>query len=290
ADYAIRRHYPDISDRPDRYLELFRRVRDAQAALVARWVLVGFVHGVMNTDNTTISGETIDYGPCAFIDTYDPKAVYSSIDRNGRYAFGNQPPIMQWNLSRFAETLIDLVNPDDSEDAIRQLTNEVNAFPFHYQQLWLAGMRAKLGLVKEYPEDLDLANGLLAAAEGQGVDYTKLFRRLATFVRGNVAPVRELFDDPAGFDGWIDGYVRRMALEDVPDARRAEAMDRVNPVYIPRNHLVDAALKSAESGDMAPFDRLSKVLATPFREQKGAEAYGEPAPDGFGKFVTYCGT
>lgn len=290
ADYAIGRHYPDIGDRPDRYLEFFRRVRDTQAALVAQWVLVGFVHGVMNTDNTTISGETIDYGPCAFIDIYDPTAVFSSIDQHGRYAYGNQPPIMQWNLSRFAETLIDLVNPQDSDDAIRQLTNELNAFAPHYQSLWLKGMRAKLGLFKELPGDLDLANDLMAAADGQGTDYTGLFRALSDVVRGNDLTARAHFTDTTRFDNWNARYQRRLRDEDVPAANRAEAMDRVNPIYIPRNHLVDAALKAAAADDMAPFDRLMSVLSQPYSLQKGAEAYAQPAPGDFGKFVTFCGT
>lgn len=290
ADYAIQRHYPDVATAPVRYLEFFRRVRDAQAALIAQWVMVGFVHGVMNTDNTTISGETIDYGPCAFIDKYDPKAVFSSIDRLGRYAFSNQPPIMQWNLARFAETMIDLVNPDDRDDAIRLLTNEVIAFPVHYQQLWLKGMRAKLGLFKLLPDDLDLANELLTMAAEQSVDYTKLFRSLAGFVRGDVAPMRGLFAELVRFDDWAGRYKRRMAAEDIGDGHRADAMDRVNPVYIPRNHLVDAALTAAAAGDMAPFDRLSAVLAAPFTLQDGAEAFAEPAPPEFGEFVTYCGT
>jgi serine/tyrosine/threonine adenylyltransferase len=290
ADYTIRRHFPDIEGQAEPYLELFRRVRDLQAALVAQWVLVGFVHGVLNTDNTAISGETIDYGPCAFIDAYDPQAVFSSIDQRGRYALGNQPVILQWNLSRFAETLIELVNPADSEDAIRRLTNEVNAFAPRYQAAWLKGMRAKLGLFKELPGDLDLANDLLSGTLGQGVDYTRLFRALGAMVRGNVQPARALFADPAGFDLWLERYLRRMRDEDIPEVRRADAMDRVNPLYIPRNHLVDAALKAASAGDMAPFDRLAKVLSDPFTPQKGAEDYARPAPDSFGKFVTYCGT
>ena len=290
ADYAIARHYPGIAPRDDRYLELFRQVRDAQAALVAKWVNVGFVHGVMNTDNTTISGETIDYGPCAFIDAYDPAAVFSSIDRNGRYAYGNQPVIMQWNLARLAETLIDLVNPDDSDDAIRQLTNEINAFPAQYQRDWLAGMRAKLGLAKALPEDLDLANDLLTAAEGQNVDFTGLFRALAEAARGDAAPARALFDDPAAFDAWLERYVRRMAAEDLPGLARAQAMDAVNPLYIPRNHLVEAALQAAGKGDMDPFERLLAVLALPFDEQPGAAEFAGPAPEGFGPYTTFCGT
>jgi uncharacterized protein YdiU (UPF0061 family) len=216
--------------------------------------------------------------------------VFSSIDEHGRYAFGNQPPIMQWNLSRFAETLIDLVNPDDSEDAVRQLTNEINAFPSHYQSLWLKGMRAKLGLFKELPGDLDLANDLLTAAEGQGVDYTGLFRAMGTLVRGYSSPVRDLFSDTARFDPWLERYLRRMRDEIIPETARAEAMDRVNPIYIPRNHLVDAALSAAVGGDMAPFDRLLGLLSEPFTEQSGAEDYARPAPVSFGKFTTYCGT
>ena len=290
ADYAIQRHFPEMAAAPDRYLEFFRHVRDVQAALVAQWVLIGFVHGVMNTDNTTISGETIDYGPCAFIDGYDPKAVFSSIDQFGRYAYGNQPSIMQWNLARFAETLIDLVNPDDKEDAIRLLTDELSDFPIRYQQLWLTGMRAKLGLFKELPEDLDLANSLLLAAAGEHVDYTKLFRSLASLVRGDAAPVRGLFADPARLDAWTARYSRRSAEEDINGIARAKAMDGVNPVYIPRNHLVDAALAAAGEGDMAPFDRLSAVLASPFLLRQEAQAFAEPAPQEFGKFVTYCGT
>lgn len=290
ADYTILRHFPDIAERADRYLELFRRVRDAQAALVAQWINIGFVHGVMNTDNTTISGETIDYGPCAFIDVYDPEAVFSSIDEYGRYAFGNQPQIMQWNLARFAETLIDLVNPDDSDDAVRQLTHEIQVYPAQYQQLWLKGMRSKLGLFKDLHGDLDLANELLAAAEGQGVDFTGLFRALAVFVRGHITPVRALFADPARFDAWVERYVRRMAEEDIRETERATAMDRVNPIYIPRNHLVDAALKAAEAGDMGPFDQLIEVLSSPFTPQQGAEAFAAPAPVDFGRFVTFCGT
>ena len=290
ADYAIARHFPDIVGREDRYLEFFRRVRDAQASLVARWVNIGFVHGVMNTDNTTISGESIDYGPCAFIDNYDPKAVFSSIDKHGRYAYGNQPVIMQWNLSRFAETLIDLVNPEDSDDAIRQLTNEINAFPAHYQQEWLRGMRAKLGLLKELPEDLHLANDLLKACEGQDVDFTNLFRALAGSVRGNDELARANFDDPAVFDAWAARYHTRLAAEDIAAELRAEAMNRINPIYIPRNHLVEEALKAAVGGDLEPFHKLLAVLAHPFTEQDGSETYALPAPVDAHRHVTFCGT
>jgi uncharacterized protein YdiU (UPF0061 family) len=197
---------------------------------------------------------------------------------------------MQWNLSRFAETLIDLVNPDDSEDAVRQLTNEINAFPAHYQMLWLKGMRAKLGLFKELPGDLELANDLLSAAQDQGVDYTSLFRAMGAFVRGNVTSVRALFADPAGFDAWVDRYLSRTRDEAIPETARADLMDQVNPIYIPRNHLVDAALSAAVAGDMAPFDRLLGLVTAPFKQEAGAEDYARPAPSSFGTFTTYCGT
>ncbi len=290
ADYAIARHYPDIADRDDRYIELLRRVRDAQAALVAKWVGVGFVHGVMNTDNMTISGETIDYGPCAFIDSYDPKAVFSSIDQLGRYAYGNQPSIAQWNLARFAETLLELINPADTDDAIRQATNEINAFPGHYQSAWLDVMRAKLGLARELPDDINLANDLHTAMEGQNVDFTKLFRAMSGVARGNAAPAQALFDDPAGFDEWRGRYDLRLAQEEIGSTARAAAMDRANPLYIPRNHKVEEALQAALQNDMAPFDRLLAVLSDPFSEQDGCGDYAEPAPADFGRYKTFCGT
>ncbi|MEM7300665.1 MAG: YdiU family protein [Pseudomonadota bacterium] len=292
ADYAINRHYPDLANQSERYLELFRRVRDAQVSLIAKWVLVGFVHGVMNTDNMTISGETIDYGPCAFIDTYDPKAVFSSIDEHGRYAYGSQPTIGQWNLARFAETLIDLVNPDDSKDAIERLTSELNIYPAKYQSEWLAGMRAKLGLLRNDDDDLQLANGLYESMENQNVDFTNLFRSLAALVEGNdKEPVRALFDDPqAGFNDWLVRYEARLQREETSPVARAQAMNRINPAYIPRNHLVEESLSAANEGDMKPFDQLYEVLSHPFDERPGAERFAEPAPADFGRYMTFCGT
>lgn len=280
ADYAIARHFPDLATSDAPYLRMFEAVVDAQAALVAQWVLVGFVHGVMNTDNTTISGETIDYGPCAFIDSYDPAAVFSSIDRNGRYAYGNQPAILHWNLSKLAETLIDVVNPKDSDAAIALLTPALHRFPALYEQYWLVGMRAKLGLVGEAPEDLALAQDLLTAAEARDVDYTMLFRDLADVVRGGDAT------GLPGFEDWLVRYKARLAL----GAAGADSMDAVNPIYILRNHLVEAALTDAARGDMAAFDRLLAVTSRPFEVQPGAEDYANPAPASFGTHVTFCGT
>lgn len=290
AEYAIARHYPDLVDEDDRYLGLFRQVRDAQATLIARWVLVGFVHGVMNTDNVTISGETIDYGPCAFIDHYDPKAVFSSIDHHGRYAYGNQPNIGRWNLARFAETLVPLVDPDDPDRAAHLLGDELKVFSVHYVHAWVHGMRAKLGLLKELPDDASLANDLLKTMEGQNVDYTNLFRALSDLIRGNSAPARAQFDDPAHFDSWVERFAERSKDEDVDANARAAAMDRVNPVYIPRNHLVEEALAQANAGNMEPFDALLARLERPFETVVGAERYAEPAPASFGRHVTFCGT
>ncbi|MFZ1727328.1 MAG: YdiU family protein [Albidovulum sp.] len=290
ADYAIARHYPDLTGTKDRYLGLLARVSDAQAALVAQWMLVGFVHGVMNTDNMTISGETIDYGPCAFIDAYDSNAVFSSIDRQGRYAYGNQPTIAQWNLARLAETLLDLINPDDADAAIGRATEVVNAFPQHYQNAWLKGMRAKLGLSAELAGDLELINDLQTAMAGQNVDFTSLFRHLADVVRGDASMVRALFDNPAQFGVWLQQYQSRGDKETVAPGLRATAMDATNPAYIPRNHMVEAALASALEGDMAPFDELLTAITHPFDVQESFADYARPAPEGFGHYTTYCGT
>jgi len=290
ADYAIARHYPELSGQPDRYLGLLRAVRNRQAALIAKWVLVGFVHGVMNTDNMTISGETIDYGPCAFIDGYDPAAVFSSIDQHGRYAYGNQPKIAQWNLARLAETLLDLINPDDSDDAVRQAGEVVNGFPLVYERAWLSGMRAKLGLVTEQAGDMELATGLMAVLETQNADFTRVFRSLSLAVSGDAASTRALFDNPAGFDVWLPLWQSRLEREEVPVDERGQTMNRVNPVYVPRNHMVEAALASATKGDLAPFERLLSVLEDPYTERPGLEVFALGAPSDFGPYTTYCGT
>jgi len=290
ADYAIARHYPELGGQPNRYLGLLKAVRDRQAALIAKWMNFGFVHGVMNTDNMTISGETIDYGPCAFIDGYDPATVFSSIDSQGRYAYGNQPKIAQWNLARLAETLLDLINPDDSDDAVRQAGEVINGFPLAYERVWLAGMRAKLGLLLEEPEDMELAAGLLAVLETQNADFTRVFRSLALAASGDASETRALFGNPAGFDVWLPLWQARLTREDLAVEDRAAAMNRVNPVYIPRNHMVEAALKSATDGDLAPFERMVEVLDDPFTERPGLEVFALGAPSDFGPYTTFCGT
>jgi len=290
ADYAIARHDPDLTGRDDRYLQLLRRVRDRQVRLVAQWVGVGFVHGVMNTDNMTISGETIDYGPCAFLDTYDPQAVFSSIDAHGRYAYGNQPRIAQWNLARLAETLLELIDPEDTDRAIALATEEVNAVPDLYLAAWLDLMRGKLGLERAEEGDMELANGLHRAMGGQGVDFNRAFRALAQAARGDETALTGLFADPAGVTAWLPEWRARLEREAGGAAAAAERMDRVNPVYIPRNHLVEAALEAANDGDMAPFDRLLEAGSDPFTPRAGFEAHAVGAPKGFGPYTTYCGT
>jgi uncharacterized protein YdiU (UPF0061 family) len=272
ADYALRRHYPDAVS----YLDFYERVVDAQASLIARWMLVGFIHGVMNTDNMAISGETIDYGPCAFMDAFDPATVYSSIDHGGRYAFGNQPHIAPWNLARLAEALLALLD-DDQDAAVAAATETLSTFPARFNSYWYAGMRAKLGLAEAGDVSDALIDDLLRLLHEHRIDYTSTFRDLAGYLRGDALPAPALAD-------WLVRW-----REHVDDAAAA-AMDRVNPVYIPRNHLVEEALQAATDGDLAPFERLVEVVSNPFEARPGLEAYAAPAPESFGPYVTFCGT
>jgi len=266
ADYTIRRHYQAVES----YLGLLGAVIDAQASLLARWMHIGFIHGVMNTDNMAISGETIDYGPCAFIDQYRALTVFSSIDRGGRYAYGQQPEIALWNLTRFAETLLPLVDGN-----VEAATAELQRFGDLYERYWERGMRAKLGLTTEEAGDAELARGLLQTMEAGGLDYTQTFRGLAGGVE---------------LGAWGERWRERLAREGATPETRAEAMDGVNPVYIARNHQVEIALAAAERADYGPFAALCEVLAAPFTERPGWEAYAGPAPDGNVGYKTFCGT
>jgi uncharacterized protein YdiU (UPF0061 family) len=283
AAHAIARHHPDAAQAKNPYLAFYESVAAAQAALVARWMLVGFIHGVMNTDNMAISGETIDYGPCAFMDAYDTGTVFSSIDHMGRYAYGNQPAIAQWNLARLAETLLPLIDPD-TQTAIEKATGVLGTFPERYARAFSAGMSAKLGVSPERT-DATLLDDLLALLAG--VDFTTFFRALSASLRGDADRVRDLFEEPSRFDAWAVRW--RASLAGDP-AATADAMDRVNPVYIPRNHVVEDALAAATAGDLEPFERLLDVLARPFDERAGLEAYAAPAPPSFGAYRTFCGT
>ncbi|HEX8079572.1 MAG TPA: YdiU family protein [Jatrophihabitans sp.] len=283
ADHAISRHHPGAAEAPHRYLALFEAVVSAQASLVARWMLVGFVHGVMNTDNMTISGETIDYGPCAFLDVFDPATVFSSIDAGGRYAYGNQPVVAEWNLARLAEALLPLL-AEDQEQAIALAVEALGRFREQYSAAWTAGMRAKLGLPSdaEAAEAAALVDDLLVMLQANHVDYTSFFRGLGSAARGEPEPVRGLVLDLASLDDWLG---RWLAL--APDG---QAMDRVNPAYIPRNHLVEEALTAGVAGELGPLHRLLEAVTVPFDERPGLERYAAPAPEDFGSYVTFCGT
>jgi protein adenylyltransferase len=291
ADHAIARHHPEAAAAENPYLAFLDRVVDAQASLVARWMLVGFVHGVMNTDNMTISGETIDYGPCAFMEAFDPATVFSSIDETGRYAYGNQPHIAQWNLARLAESLLSLIDPDP-DTAVAAAVAVLQSFAERYGRYSSQGMRAKLGL----PGDADaasdggaLVDDLLTLLAAQRPDHTAFFRALSSAVRGDAAPARGLFAEPAAFDAWADRWRAQLAGPADPGATAA-AMDRVNPVYIPRNHQVEDALTAATAGDLRPVGRLLDVVTRPFDERPGLEAYATSAPAEFGTYRTFCGT
>ncbi|GIF04807.1 protein adenylyltransferase SelO [Actinoplanes siamensis] len=276
ADHAIDRHYPELKGD---YLGFYDAVVAAQASLIAQWMLAGFVHGVMNTDNMTISGETIDYGPCAFLEAVDPATVYSSIDTGGRYAYGNQPAVAQWNLARLGEALLPLFH-DDEERAVPLAVTSLERFGPAFDAAWTRGMRSKLGLAEDPPAGL--TTDLAAILRAGRVDYTSFFRTLAIAARGDAEPARALFPDPADFDLWL---ARWRALS--PDAG---TMDRVNPIYIPRNHLVEEALAAAVAGDLTPVERLVEVISEPFRERPGLARYAEPAPGDFGPYRTFCGT
>ena len=288
ADYSIARHYPEATEADNPFLAFFKAVAETQAALVAKWMHIAFIHGVMNTDNMTISGETLDYGPCAFMDTYAPGTVFSSIDRQGRYAYGNQPAILSWNLTRLAEPLVPLVDPV-KDKAVEMLTDVIQQVQPLYEKYWLAGMRSKLGLSTEDPGDLDLVNDLLWVMKDGKADFTLVFRRLSQELRGDLDTVRNLFDQSGAFEVWVRRWRKRLEQEGAVGETCAQAMNRVNPIYIPRNHKVEEALTAAVyHGDMQPFSQLLEVLSHPFDEVAGNEAYAEPVPNP--AYKTFCGT
>ncbi|MDB5375278.1 MAG: hypothetical protein JWP04_3920 [Belnapia sp.] len=292
ADHAIARHDPGAATAANPYLALLQGVIARQAALVAQWLLVGFIHGVMNTDNCTISGETIDYGPCAFLDAYDPAKVYSAIDQGGRYAYGNQPRILQWNLARLAEALLPLLDAEEDQ-ALAAAREALAGFGPQFQAAWLGGLRRKLGLAEARPEDADLAQALLTAMAENAADYTLTFRGLcdaALGPAGDAAP-RALFADPTAYDAWAIRWRERLAAEPTaPEARRI-AMRATNPLFIPRNHRVEAALAAAvETEDFQLFEELLAVLARPFEDQPGFTRYSLPPEPDEQVLRTFCGT
>jgi len=290
ADYVRRRHHPQVAEGD--HLGLIDAVVEAQASLIARWMSVGFIHGVMNTDNMTLSGETIDYGPCAFLEAHDPNAVFSSIDTMGRYRFGAQPSIAQWNLARYAETLLPLLAPDPSteSDLIEAATERIRAFETRFRGHWLRLHRGKLGLPDALSDTATaaLTDDLLAIMIAERLDHTRTFRLLATVLRGADRAVADLVDDSVR---WLDWQSRWLANITTDPQSTADAMDRVNPAYLARNHLVEEALAAAATGDLAPTEALLDVLRDPFTVRPGLDRYAAPAPASFtAAYVTFCGT
>jgi uncharacterized protein YdiU (UPF0061 family) len=276
ADHTQKRHYRDLAVEPHR--ALLEAIIDRQAALIARWMLLGFIHGVMNTDNMALSGETIDYGPCAFMDTYDPETVFSSIDRQGRYAYGNQARIAHWNLARLAETFVPLLD-DDEQRGVEIAKEILGIFPERFESHWLGGMREKLGLFNAEPEDLGLVVELLEIMAREKWDFTNSFRNL-----NPAAKAPELGDWQAKWQG-------RLSRQPQPIDDALARMRKSNPVVIPRNHKVEEALAAAvDRGDLRPMNRLLEALANPFKDSPEKQNYREPAPDGGVPYQTFCGT
>ncbi|MBX2868144.1 MAG: YdiU family protein, partial [Acidiferrobacterales bacterium] len=290
ADYAIQRHFPELLTRQDRYLCFLEAVLDVQALLIAKWMSIGFIHGVMNTDNTTISGETIDYGPCAFMDYYHPATVFSSIDTHGRYAYQNQPSMAVWNLTRLAEALLPLIDTDEGK-GVEKASAVLNTFSDKYFSDWLDCFRQKLGLMTERSEDRDIANGLLKIMEAERVDFTQLFRSLADAANGSPEILKSLFKHPDSIQEWLDQWLERLAREKVSEKMLRKHLAQTNPIYVPRNHMVEKALGAAtDHQDFSLFEKLLDVLASPFTKRAGLEEYEQPAPDNGIPYQTFCGT
>jgi serine/tyrosine/threonine adenylyltransferase len=292
ADYVIERHYPQAraEDRP--YLALLRGVTDAQAALIAGWMNVGFIHGVMNTDNMAVSGETIDFGPCAFMDSFDSAAVFSSIDRQGRYAYGNQPHAGVWNLARFAETLLPLID-DDADRAVQLASDVISTFSAQFAAASLTGLRRKLGLSAQEDGDSALAGDLLDTMQRNQADFTLTFRGLCDAAESDAgdAGMRPLFANPRDYDEWVGRWRARLIRESSEPNARALAMRQVNPAVIPRNHRIEYVIKAAVEGqDFGPFAELSTVLSQPYRPLHGYDSYAAPPQPGERVLQTFCGT
>jgi len=282
ADYAIARHYPALRTHSYPYQALLAAVCEVQASLVARWMQVGFIHGVMNTDNMTISGETIDYGPCAFMDTYDPATVFSSIDHHGRYAFGNQPRIAHWNLARLADTLLPLL-ADNQEKALTIAEETINQFPTTFEHYWLDGMRRKLGLATAQPDDTNLIRSLLDLMQEHAADYTNTFRTLCSVAEGG--------DTPPGYESWVTQWQTRLGQERYSSHEAATLMRANNPAVIPRNHRVEAAISAAvQHENFTSLETLLMVLSSPFALKPQYTEYSNPPAPHERVLHTFCGT
>jgi uncharacterized protein YdiU (UPF0061 family) len=292
ADYVIDRHYADASATERPYLTLLQAVADRQAALIASWMHIGFIHGVMNTDNMALSGETIDFGPCAFMDAYDPNTVFSSIDESGRYAYANQPHAAQWNLARFAETLLPILDPSP-ERAVTLANDAISEFSSRFAQHWLIGMLRKLGMSHSEDGDRELVQALLDCMQHNQADFTLTFRALCDVAEypGAESKLRALFANPGACDAWLVQWRSRLSHEPCETAARAAAMRRLNPIFIPRNHRIEQAIDAAiEREDFSLFAELLSVLSQPFREQGALAAYAKPPRADERVLRTYCGT
>jgi serine/tyrosine/threonine adenylyltransferase len=290
-DYVIDRHYPEARDAQIPALAVLQAVVDRQVELIANWMLIGFIHGVMNTDNMAISGETIDYGPCAFMDEYHPGTVFSSIDRGGRYAYANQPVIAQWDLTRFAETLLPLIDAG-AEAAVERARPIVEPFIGRFEARFLEGARRKIGLASAQDTDFDLLRRLFAVMQEASADFTLTFRRLADAAGATDADasLRELFGANPALDAWLQDWRARLTRDPQNAVERAAGMRRVNPAFIPRNHRVEAALNAAYAGDLVPFHRLLRIVQRPFDEQPEALEYARPPEPSERVQATFCGT
>ena len=291
ADYTRARHYPELADSPERHLALFEAIVGRQASLIARWQLVGFIHGVMNTDNMALSGETIDYGPCAFMDAYDPATVFSSIDHGGRYAYGNQPRIAHWNLGRLAEAMLPLFDRD-TDRAVARATAVLERFPVLFEHQWLGGMRAKLGLFTQEETDSALAGDLLDWMQRRSADFTNTFRSLT---RGRLLDDVTRDEPDAELETWHQRLIARRARQPQSPGDAAALMRRHNPAFIPRNHNVEDALAAASAHDNSVMARLLDVLASPYDYEREAPQFSTPqspaaSSTNAGPYRTFCGT
>ena len=290
SDYSINRHYKNISQKKEKYSEFFEAVCESQLKLVSKWMGIGFIHGVMNTDNMTISGETIDYGPCAFMDRYDPNTFFSSIDTQGRYAYSNQPQILLWNLARFAETLIPLIDKDE-QNSINILTQKLSLIQGRYENAWLKVMSKKIGITVIQDGDLELINDLLDIMKNEKADFTLVFRYLADFIIGKENLLLGLFENSKKINEWLINWKNRIEKEGKFDKSLCTMMKKINPLYIPRNHLVEHALDEALSKEnFKPFYNLLGYVTNPFDEISNSEEYTLPAPITDKPYKTFCGT
>ena len=288
ADYSINRHYPELKNTDNKYLSFFAAVCDKQAYLVSKWMSVGFVHGVMNTDNMAISGETIDYGPCALMDRYNPRTVFSSIDHNGRYSYQNQPAILVWNLSKFAETLIPLIN-ENREKSVKQLTEVLQLTMPSYQEYFYRDIGKKLGLLNINNRNIELINSYLKILESESIDFTLSFTDLSKVLIKEKNFNDSVFSSVKNFEDWYQNWIRELTIKNTEIKKLAKDMNSINPCYIPRNHIIEKALNNATNNDMSEINNLLEIFKNPFEKQDISEDYLTPS-NSESPYVTFCGT